>query len=103
MDKKEFSKLASTIRAYYPNTFRDGETMSLWYEQLKDVPYVTANDNLKHHVSTSKYAPTVAEIKGGYGKNTFSDIAQRKIGESYDLSRICELDIQCLRKHGPGV
>ena len=35
-------------------------------------------------------------------KGSFGDIAQRKIGESYDLSRICDLDIQCLRKHGLG-
>ena len=38
-------------------------------------------------------------------KNDFTDIAQRDYskGESYDLSRICDLDIQCLRKHGLGV
>ena len=37
-------------------------------------------------------------------KNEFTDIAQRDYANnvSIDLSRICDLDIQCLRKHGLG-
>lgn len=105
MDKKEFTRLASIIRAYYPNALRDGESLNLWYEQLQDVPFAEAESNLKKHVSTSKFVPTIAEIRGGYKRNDFTDIAQRDYskGESYDLSRICDLDIQCLREHGLGV
>ncbi len=101
MEGKEFSQFITRMKAYFPNMLMNTEVMAVWREALEDVPLDDAVNRLKAYANENKYPPSVADIRGAKKKvNAFGDIAQRKPGESYDLSRICELDIQCLQKHG---
>lgn len=103
MEGKEFSQFITRMKAYFPNMLMNTEVMAVWREALEDVSLDDAVNRLKAYANENKYPPSVADIREAKKKvNAFGDIAQRKSGKSYDLSRICELDIQCLQKHGLG-
>lgn len=65
MTKKEFSILASAMRTFFPkdNLLPNKEAMELWYGMLSDIPYASAEAALKKHVATSKWPPTIADIR----------------------------------------
>ena len=67
MTFKEFGKLADAIKTYFPrdNMLPTDTTMELWYDMLKDMDYQSAYTGLKNHVATSKFAPTIADIRNG--------------------------------------
>lgn len=67
MTFKEFMQLAAAIKTYFPkdNILPTKEAMDLWYDMLKDLDYKTACIGLKKHVATSKFAPTIADIRSG--------------------------------------
>ena len=72
MNKQEFSKIAAAINTYYPKDkpFRNNEAIQLWYEELKDLPYEDTVNGLRRHVNTSKWCPTIAELKSAIVANT---------------------------------
>ncbi len=67
MNFKEFGKLADAIKTYFPrdNMLPTDTAMELWYDMLKDMDYQSAYIGLKNHVATSKFAPTIADIRNG--------------------------------------
>lgn len=67
MTFKEFGQLADAIKTYFPrdNMLPTPTAMELWYDMLKDIDYQSAYIGLKNHVSTSKFAPTIADIRNG--------------------------------------
>lgn len=67
MKVDEFAKLADAIKTYFPrdNMLPTDATMELWYDMLKDMDYQSAYIGLKNHVATSKFAPTIADIRNG--------------------------------------
>lgn len=67
MTFKEFGKLADAIKTYFPrdNILPTDDAMELWYDMLKDMDYQSAYIGLKNHVATSKFAPTIADIRNG--------------------------------------
>lgn len=67
MTFKEFGKLADAIKTYFPrdNMLPTDTAMELWYDMLKDMDYQSACIGLKNHVATSKFAPTIADIRNG--------------------------------------
>lgn len=67
MTFKEFGKLADAIKTYFPrdNMLPTDTAMELWYDMLKDMDYQSAYIGLKNHVATSKFAPTIADIRNG--------------------------------------
>lgn len=67
MTFKEFGKLADAIKTYFPrdNMLPTDTVMELWYDMLKDMDYQSAYIGLKNHVATSKFAPTIADIRNG--------------------------------------
>lgn len=67
MTFKEFGQLADAIKTYFPrdNMLPTPTAMELWYDMLKDIDYQTAYIGLKNHVATSKFAPTIADIRNG--------------------------------------
>lgn len=67
MTFKEFGKLADAIKTYFPrdNMLPADTSMELWYDMLKDMDYQSAYIGLKNHVATSKFAPTIADIRNG--------------------------------------
>lgn len=65
MNKKEFAVLADCIRSYYPRErlMPTKEATTLWYEALKDLDFDLAMMAVKKHSFTSKWSPTIAEIR----------------------------------------
>lgn len=75
MNKMEFVIIADAIRTYYPkeNILSNEQAVTLWYEQLKDIPYDVAAATINKWVSINKWSPTIADIREGaatliYGK-----------------------------------
>lgn len=64
---KEFGQLADAIKTYFPkdNMLPTDTAMELWYDMLKDMDYKSAYMGLKNHVATSRFPPTIADIRNG--------------------------------------
>lgn len=72
MNTHEFQKIADAIKTYYPreNPFPNMEAMQLWYEEFKELSYEDVVKGLRRHVNTSKWCPTIAELKEAIVTNT---------------------------------
>ena len=77
MNREEFAKFAMAIRSCYPkeNMFPSKESIDIWYEQLKDISCQVAEVFLKKWVANEKWAPTIADIRGGCADITHGEIA----------------------------
>ncbi len=79
MTKKDFKVIADVIKAAYPRykLFADENSMSVWYEMLKNISYKECSDALKQHMLTSPYPPSIADITKnatqGSGLKTWSE------------------------------
>lgn len=67
MTTKEFAVFVKTVQSCYPrDTFLPtDESKDVWYEMLKDLPYKLVEASLRKHLATSKWSPTIAEIREG--------------------------------------
>ena len=67
LDKTQFSKLLKGLKGAYtsPNSLPDKESIAVWYEMLKDIPYEVLSLSVQMHIATSQYPPTIAEIRSG--------------------------------------
>lgn len=65
MDKQEFAKFAMALKTYYPKEglLPNPQAMELWFRQLEDIPYQLAEIALNKWVATSKWSPSIAEIR----------------------------------------
>ena len=65
MTKQEFAKITAAINTYYPREkpFPNAAAIQLWYEEFKDQPYEDVVVALRRHVNTSRWCPTIAELK----------------------------------------
>ena len=65
MTRLEFSKIASAIKCAYPsaNVLPDTNAINLWYTMLEDLDYGVCQNAVMQIISTSKYPPTIAEIR----------------------------------------
>lgn len=67
MDKAEFATIAAALRTYFPryNMFPNEEAMSLWYQELQDIPAEVLGTALRKWVATNKWPPSIAELREG--------------------------------------
>lgn len=67
MTVDEFAKLADAIKTYFPrdNMLPTDESMELWFDMLNDLDYRSAYAALKKHVASSRFPPTIADIRDG--------------------------------------
>lgn len=65
MNKKEFAVVADAIRSYYPREkiMPTKESAELWFDALKDLDFDMAMAAVKKHTQTSKWSPTIADIR----------------------------------------
>lgn len=68
----EFKILVKGMKAVYtsPNFLPDADSVKIWYELLKDLPYKLANISIQKHMATNKFPPTPAEIRQGAAIST---------------------------------
>lgn len=67
MTREEFSEYAKALRNFYPKEklLQTQDSMRLWYEQLKNIPYEKAMADLSDWIKVSKWSPSIAEIIEG--------------------------------------
>lgn len=65
MDKKEFMLFVSALRTYYPREklLPNEQAITLWYNQLQDIPYKVAEATLNKWVALEKWSPSIADIR----------------------------------------
>lgn len=63
MTRDEMKILAKAMKAVYPQMMPDRDAFDVWYELLKDLDYRQASAALQRHMQTSKYPPTIADIR----------------------------------------
>lgn len=65
MTKKEFGSIVSVIRGVYRDKdfLTNDEAKVIWFEMLKDISYEQAKAAVMKHAMTSKWTPTIAEIR----------------------------------------
>lgn len=65
MTAKEFATISATIRAAWPqaNIMPDNQSKDVWYMMLADIDYSACMIAVKEHMSVSKFAPTIAELR----------------------------------------
>lgn len=65
MNKTEFATIAAAIRTYFPryNMFPNEEAMTLWFQELQDLPADVLSTALRKWVATNKWPPSIAELR----------------------------------------
>lgn len=76
MDKKEFANGIKKIELAY-NTKFTNEKLDLWYSKLKDMDYSTYIAKIENLIETSKFVPSIADIKGTASRQ-FANYEQRE-------------------------
>lgn len=94
MNKKEFAIFASALKTYYPKEkiLPNEQAMELWFNQLQDIPYKVAELTLNKWVATSKWSPSIADIR-----EQASGIIQ---GEGKDWGEAWQEVLRCISKYG---
>lgn len=63
MKASETAKLLAVISAAYPNFQADESRAKVWAQMLADVDYRVADIAVWRHIATSKFPPSIAEIR----------------------------------------
>lgn len=65
MSKEGFINLLKGVRTAYPNfkALDSKEGVQLWYEMLRDIDFQRLSMAFQMHIATSKYPPSIAEIR----------------------------------------
>lgn len=65
MTVQEFGTIAAAIKAAWPNAniMPDKQSKDIWYTMLHDIEYPVCLNAIKQLMSTSKFAPSIAEIR----------------------------------------
>ena len=63
MTKQEFSIISKAIKAVYPNMLPDDGARDVWFSMLSDLPYMQVSAALQAHIMTSKFPPTIADLR----------------------------------------
>ena len=94
MTKAEFGKFVMALKTYYPreNLLPNNQAIELWFNQLADLDYTAAELALNKWVSTSKWSPSIADIR-----EAALDI---KVGAAPDWGEAWESVIHAIRYFG---
>ena len=72
MTFEEFKAIAKTLNAIYEDKgalmFETKEKMLAWYACLKDLDYEILSKAVKNHMLTSKFKPTIPELREAYAR-----------------------------------
>ena len=65
MNAQEFSTIAVAIRSAWPNAnlMLDDKAKDVWYTMLVDLDYNACLVAIKEHMSTCRFAPSIAELR----------------------------------------
>jgi len=68
--REDIKKVFALIILVYPNLPElTSEKIDLWHELLSDIDYEAAQKAVKEHIKTSRFIPTVADIRESVAEN----------------------------------
>ena len=114
MNKQEFKEVMEGLKSLYGDKIPDmnGFAREIWFECLSDMDFERTKKAITNHIKSSKFPPTVADIREQYGllvgkckseaialRDVFNEMRNYYPGGNKDsnaenvfLSRILELD-----------
>lgn len=65
MTKQEFAQLAAAMKAAYQRNgfMSDCETVTVWYEMLKDISYDALTMAVRKYIQRETFPPTIADLR----------------------------------------
>ena len=65
MSFDDFKILVKGMKSIWPSErfLPDGDSIKVWYQMLKDLPYDLANAAIQRYALTNKFPPAIAEIR----------------------------------------
>lgn len=84
MEKHDVRKLLEQIIGLYPNIKLSKDTAGIWAECLQDISYEQARKNLKEHVKSNRFPPTIADIRGVRKRSTDEEYCE-VTGRPYEI------------------
>ena len=66
--------IAKAIRAVYPNMLADDGAKDVWFSMLQDLSYQQVSAALQVHIMTSKFPPTIAELREDHTQHSISEL-----------------------------
>ena len=65
MTVQEFGTISAAIKAAWPqaNIMPDKQSINVWYTMLADLDYKACMIAIKEHMSTCRFAPSIAELR----------------------------------------
>ena len=65
MSFDDFKVLVKGMKSIWPSErfLPDGDSIKVWYQLLKDLPYDLANAAIQRYAQTNKFPPSIAEIR----------------------------------------
>lgn len=95
MNAQEFGNFSAALRTYYSreNILPNKQAMELWFRQLQDIPYEAAEAILSKWVSTSKWSPSIADIREGMASIAYG-------GQTPDWGEGWNQAMEAIRKYG---
>ena len=65
MTVQEFGTISAAIKAAWPqaNIMPDKQSINVWYTMLADLDYKACMIAIKEHISTCRFAPSIAELR----------------------------------------
>ena len=85
MKQTETASFLAVIKTAYPFFEITEPGLRLWHQMLKDMDYEVAKERLGHHIRTSKFAPTIADITSEDQQRPSFYQLQRVEEEAYTL------------------
>lgn len=82
MNTTQTISLMKRVTNAYPNLVLTADMMLDYSDMLEDMPFDLALKNVNEHIKTSRFAPTIAEIRGGY-----TDAHERQKRETQEYIR----------------
>lgn len=114
MNKQQFKEIMDGLKSMYGERIPDmsGIARELWYECLMDMEFELTKKAIVSHIKSSKYPPTVADIREQYGlikskgneqlreiehifcemKNYYPNGNEDKRAEDIFYNHMCEID-----------
>lgn len=74
MNQQEFSVIVKGIKANYPNMLQDDGAKDVWFAMLSDLEYKRVSAALQAHMMTSKYPPTIADLREDHSPKGTTDL-----------------------------
>lgn len=94
MNKSEVIELLKILKRTYPNIDTSAEGVEHYCKYLRDFSFAAAKENVKRHIMTDRFPPTIADIRGRLGDQIDSQRSKEETASYFaqlEASRLCNV------------